>query len=68
MAVFGTGEDRRIELQGAFPRGFSGAPVIACSDGALLGVLDQVGFVALDAAAGVGFHLGLAIPAASLRA
>lgn len=66
MSNFGSGDDRRIELQGAFPRGFSGSPVIAMSDGALLGMLEQVGFAPLSEAAGVGFHLGLAIASSLL--
>ena len=69
MAEIGSGLERRIELQGAFPRGFSGAPVIAASDGALLGMLDAVGFDPLLGGYGpLRFHLGIAVPAELLGA
>lgn len=66
MSSFGEGDERRVELQGAFPRGFSGSPVVAASDGALLGMLEQVGFAPLSESAGVGFHLGVAVAASLL--
>jgi len=68
MSQIGAGEELRLELQGAFPRGFSGAPVLAVSDGALLAMLDAVGFAPLAEELGVGFHLGLAVPAELLGA
>jgi Trypsin-like peptidase domain len=68
MAQIGHGDGRRIELQGPFPRGFSGAPVLAASDGAILGMLDAVGFAPLADDAPVGFHLGLVVPTDLLAA
>jgi hypothetical protein len=63
MAEIGHGDGCRIELQGAFPRGFSGAPILGVSDGALLGMLDTLGFAPILEEKGAGFHLGLAVPA-----
>lgn len=54
-------ENDWIELQGSFPRGFSGAPVFALSDGRLLGVLHSGCGANVDSSAGMVFQFGLAI-------
>jgi hypothetical protein len=55
-----------LELQGSQPKGFSGAPVMCCSSGSVIGVLDSVGISYIDSNKEIGFCVGLAIPVSEL--
>ncbi len=54
--------DGALNYKGRFLADFSGAPTLAASDGALLGMLDSVGFAPLREETGAGFHVGLVVP------